>query len=112
MGAAEYPRELRGARRDRDRRLERLYAAGPRGLSPLESDDARRLAVGHRRGLRLPRRALGKFRHRRNADGGWRRPALGRDLDHREAGVFWWRGWMSALPKPETSHLPLQHRHI
>ena len=30
----------------------------------------------------------GEIRHRRNADGRRRRPALGRDLDHGQAGVF------------------------
>ena len=58
MGAAEHPRQLRGARRDRDRGLERLYAGGARGLPALEPDDARGLAVGHRRGQRLPRRPI------------------------------------------------------
>jgi NAD(P)-dependent dehydrogenase (short-subunit alcohol dehydrogenase family) len=92
MGAAEHSRQLRGARRDRDRGLEGLYAASPRRLSPFQSDDARRLALGYRRSLRLPRRALGTICHRRDADGGRRRSALGRDLDHGETGIFRWWG--------------------
>jgi citronellol/citronellal dehydrogenase len=75
----------------RDRRLERLYAAGACGLPPLESDDARGFGLGHRGSLRLSRRALGRICHRRNADGGRWRSTLGRDLDHREAGIFWRR---------------------
>src|SRR5258708_19041433 len=89
MGAAEDQSELRGARRDRDRGVEGLYAGSPRGLPAFEPDDARGLAVGHRGGYRLPRRTLGRFSHWRNVDGRRRRAALGRDLDDREAGVFW-----------------------
>ena len=58
MGALEHPGQLRGARRDRNRRLERLYAGSPRRLPALEPDDARRLAMGRRRGQRLPRRTI------------------------------------------------------
>ena len=68
--------------------LERLYARGARGLSALEPDDARGLALGHRRSQRLPRRPFRQIRHRRNAHRRRRRPALGRDLDHRQAGLF------------------------
>ena len=64
------------------------YAGSPRRLPALEPDDARRLAMGRRGGQRLPRRPVGEIRHRRDADGGRRRPALGRDLDHGQAGVF------------------------
>ena len=91
------PLAQRGARRDRDRRLERLHAASPRRLPALQSDDARGLALGHRGSLRLPRRAVGRICHRRNADGGRRRSALGRDLDDGEAGVFWRWGWVRML---------------
>ena len=68
--------------------LERLFAGGTRRLSALQPDDARRLALGHRGSLRLPRRPVSKIRHRRNADGRRRRPALGRDLDDGEARLF------------------------
>ena len=84
----EHPGQLRGARRDRNRRLERLFARGTRRLPALEPDDAHRLAMGRCGGQRLPRRAVGEIRHRRDADGRRRRAALGRDLDHGEAGVF------------------------
>src|ERR1700681_2244127 len=73
MGAAEHPRQLCGARRDRDRGLERLHARSPRGLPPLQPDDARGLALGYRRGQRLSRGIFGKVRHRRDADGRRRR---------------------------------------
>src|SRR6266404_3106283 len=85
-----------------------LYAAGARGLPALESDDARGLALGYRGSLRLPRRTVWRICHRRNADGGRRRSALGRDVDDGEAGVVWW--W--ARVREETSHLPLQHCHV
>ena len=88
MGTAEHPGQLRRARGDRDRGLERLFAGGARRLSALEPDDAHRLAVGCRGSQRLPRRTVGQIRHRRNADGRWWRPTLGRDLDHGETGVF------------------------
>ena len=91
MGAAEHPRQLCGARRDRDRGLERLHARSPRGLPPLQPDDARGLALGYRRGQRLSRGIFGKVRHRRDADGRRRRAIVGRDVDDGEAGVFWWR---------------------
>ena len=88
MGAAEHPGQLRGARRDRNRRLERLFAGGPRRLprsnpmmragSPWDVAEASVFLAG----------PSGEIRHRRDADGGRRRPALGRDLDHGQAGVF------------------------
>ncbi len=83
-----HPRQLHRAGRDRDRRLEGLFAGGARGLSPLQPDDARRLRVGHRRGLRLSRRAGRGFRDRRSVDGRRRRAALGRDLDDPQARLF------------------------
>jgi NAD(P)-dependent dehydrogenase (short-subunit alcohol dehydrogenase family) len=79
---------VRGARRDRNRGVERLFAGGTRGLPALEPDDAHRLALGRRGSQRLPCRAVGQIRDRRNADGRWRRPALGRDLDHGQARLF------------------------
>ena len=42
----EHPGQLRGARRDRNRRLERLFAGSPRRLPALEPDDARRARPG------------------------------------------------------------------
>ena len=46
MGAARHSRQLHRAGRDRDRRLEGLFAGGARRLSALQSDDARRHARG------------------------------------------------------------------
>ena len=85
MGAAEHPRQLRGARRDRDRGLERLYARGPRGLSALEPDDARGLAMGHRRSQRLPRRPSGKF-------------VTGETLTVDGGGQLWGETWTTGKP--------------
>ena len=44
----EHPGQLRGARSDRNRGLERLLAGSPRRLPALEPDDAHRLAMGRR----------------------------------------------------------------
>jgi NAD(P)-dependent dehydrogenase (short-subunit alcohol dehydrogenase family) len=70
MGFAEHPGELCGARRDRDRRLEGLYAGSSSGLPPFKSDDARGFALGHRASLRLPRRDLRWICDGRNGDCG------------------------------------------
>jgi hypothetical protein len=86
------PGELRSPRRDRDRRLEGLYARGASSLPPIELDDARRFAMGRRRSLRLSRRSFRRIRDRRNVDGGRRGPPLWRNLDHRKASLFQWRG--------------------
>ena len=44
-----------------------------------------------------------QIRHRRNADGRRRRPALGRDLDHGQAGLFRRRDWVSSAPALERA---------
>jgi len=59
----------------------KVYTPEARAVIALEYDDARRLAGGYCARLSLPRRASGGL-HRRNVDGGRRRSALGRDLDH------------------------------
>ena len=69
MGAARHSRQLHRAGRHRDGGLEGLFARGARGLSALQSDDARRLGLGHRRGVRISWRAGGRLRDGGSADG-------------------------------------------
>jgi hypothetical protein len=85
IGAAEYPGELCSTRRDRDRRLEGLYAGSPGGLPPFKSN-ARGFAVGYRGSPRLPRRALGTIcdRRRLTVDGG---------------GQLWGETWTTGKPE-------------